>query len=501
MAKDYTCPSCKAPLTEWKCKQCGVDIRELFKSHSVSNDEILQALTAAGMYYRPADKTLVICGHGHWNGWTGGPENWDNHTKFRIWLAQKLNCALNTMSVVRLDEFWVDCFNKAADVPHVAIEGRRPMLLLDEDTDKLYFPTISSLQSRFFHGRRVEDPFTGKMIHAVTLYQGPPLVPQDHGGLFEKFLQSLRCLDEDNRHVVRTWCYSVLLAHLVPEGQFPSLIVASNDFGSGKSTTAECLMEIFGGGLSLVAKQMLRMEDLVRMMLTPDTGFLLADNLRNEGGKLIDDSDLAGVMTMKRLSTKTLYKTAGSYTLKNRTNFLLTANQPMFSPELLSRMMATTLRSPTPEEKEQVRRANEKAGEKRSWEQIWLDQRRQLLEDVMWNAIQNWNRGEYCAPNCPSRFVDWWRFASRLLGRAPTIMPHTTALYTPLQRALALMWKGEAKDRLPVSGIVDRLRANQSAEILNIMKQATWTDEKVTEDLKLYGQQFQIDGEQIVKRY
>lgn len=498
---DYVCPKCKQPLTTWECKGCGLDIRDLFKGRSASNDDILQAIQAAGAYYMPATRQLVISGGSSWGRLEGCPSTWENSGKFRIWLSQELNCSINSLSMMRLDEFWVWLWKQErANVPNVVVTGRRPMLLLDEN-GKLYFPKISTLQSRLFHSKRTEDPRTGELVDMVTLYDGPPLTPQDHGGLFEQFLASMRCLDEDNRQVVRSWCYSVLLAHMIPEGQFPGLVVASDEYGAGKTTTAECLMEIFGGGLSLVGKQLGKIEDLMRLMMTPDTGFLLADNLRNERGQLIDNSDLAGVMTMKKLSTKKLYESAGSYTVPNRVNFLLTANQPMFSPELLSRMTCVTLRAPTPEELEEERRRREADGETRSWMAVWLDQRRRLLEDVMFHVISNWNAGPYSAPNCPIRFVDWWRVASRALRDSPVIVPRTTALYTPLQRALQLLFQGESGDRLPVEGIVGRMRAKQHGEITSILRQKTWTDTAVVKDLQLYGTQFAVEAGFVVRRY
>jgi len=505
MAQDFVCPSCKEPLSTWICSHCGTDVRDLFKAHTTSNDQILQALVAAGTYYVPSKKHLVVSGHAHWSGWEGGANDWDNHNKFRIWLAGKLNCTLNSLSVLRLDQFWTEALNMPAIVPHVAIVGHRPMLLEDPD-GQLYFPQVSTLQSRFFHGKKVRDPHTKEPTQMVTLYQGPPLTPQDHGGLFERFLSTFRCVDEDNRHVLRSWCYAAMVAHLVPEGQFPALIIASNDFGAGKTTVAECLMELFGGGLSVLAKQLTKTEDFMRMVMTEGTGFLLADNLRNEGGRVIDDSDLAALITMKDFSTKTLFKTSGSYTVPNRLNVLLTANQPMFSPELLSRMMVATLRKPTEAELEQARAEAELAGEKRSWKEIWLEQRFEIVEDLMWHVIQNWNQGPFGAPNCKTRFVDWWRVASRALRAAPMVTPRNTALTTALQRALYLLWREEQSDRLPVDGIIERLRAKKHGDIGNILRQRSWTEALVVEDLQLYGNQFQIEvtkEEQlfIVKRY
>lgn len=278
-------------------------------------------------------------------------------------------------------------------LPTVTETGDYPCLMHDQKDDSLYFPVISTDLSR---------------LMGSSLYTGVPLTPQDHGGLFEQWLSSFRCATPEDKEVLRAWCVGALLQRLIPSGGFPGLLIAAHTNGAGKTATAEMLSAILGQCLNVYWPSIRDEESFMRKVLGGRRRFVLVDNMTPEGNEcVIDASSLAAMMTRGEFVVKKLYVSTGSISCANRYLYILTANQPMLSPELLSRVVILSL--------------DKGAGFSLNWISSWTARRTQLLEDMMFYCISRWAQGPLDISDRAFRFPEWWGTVTRVLRVRPTL--------------------------------------------------------------------------------
>jgi hypothetical protein len=110
-------------------------------------------------------------------------------------------------------------------------------------------------------------------------------------------------------------------------------------------------------------------------------------------------------MTESQLTTKKLYSSTGAVEVENRFLYILTANAPMLSPELFSRVAILSL------EKSITSSMN--------WIETWKAQRWEILEDLMWYCETQWPKGDVIGIDVSCRFNDWNRIVARVTQRAP----------------------------------------------------------------------------------
>jgi len=283
--------------------------------------------------------------------------------------------------------------NGPAPIPVVSHVGDFPCLMHNAADDSLYFPALTSDLSR---------------LMGTYYYTGAPLIPQDHGGLFEKWLSTFRCATPEDTDVLRAWCIGAMLQQLVPSGGFPALLIAAHNNGAGKTATAEMLSAILGRCLNVYWPSMRDEEGFMRKVVGGGCRLVLIDNMVPEKGeRMIDASNLASMITRARFTLKKLYVSYGSITAENRYLYILTANQPMLSPELLSRVVLLSLDSTR--------------AFSTNWVTTWAARRQQLLEDLMWTCVQGWRGGAREIQDRTYRFPEWWLAVARVLGRAPSL--------------------------------------------------------------------------------
>jgi hypothetical protein len=455
-----------------------VDIRELFsRPEDASNEAIINMLADAGAYYDLPCRAMVIPGDDLHNPFLVTLTDKQSLRFFAMYVWQHTGLSPKSFNIDDALQFILQLYKVwPPEMPKVLFMGNRPQLFKNSKGE-LYFPTIDSPRSRL-----VPVNQTVSSAHYMK-YTGPPLVPRDHGGLFEKFLATLKCADEDNRAVFRTFFYGAMIAGLVPPGHYPALLIAADDHSAGKTTTADMIAHILGGGLPIVWEAVSGEEDLNRRAMDPSYACIIIDNLRNKGGKLIDDSYLASLITTKLLTVKALYQATGSVKLPNYLKIIMTANQPLFASELLSRVLVGTL----------LRDAEGSDG----WVDDWEPRRVELLEDLMWHVQQNWKKGPYKCP-CGTRFDTWHALTARALQAPPMLIPKVTAVTSPLELALDLVWPGD--ERVVSLALIERLIKESTVGVVqNIARQRNWTQEALVEDLTRYIRKYKVEDGMVAR--
>lgn len=398
-ARIPVCPFCKEPLDGTKCNNvcCDLtDISELIgRSREDSPEAILKGLAGTGkVYYDTATKTVVL------RGYEGQASTYFQTTGGLLpsvvalarFVQQELSYSPSQYSKQKASDLLLHVNQGGpGPLPQVAYTGDYPMMFESEDKKALLFPNICTPLSRFI---------------GDYLYTGRAVTPKNHNGLFERWLASFRCATEADRDVLRCWCVGAMMQSIVPPGGVPGLLIAAHDNGSGKTASANMLGSIFGGCMTVFWSKRTDETSFVRTIMGASRRIALIDNLSTEGKEqVIEASNLASIMTESQLTTKKLYSSTGAVEVENRFLYILTANAPMLSPELFSRVAILSL------EKSVTSSMN--------WIETWTAQRWEILEDLMWYCETQWPKGDVIGIDVSCRFNDWNRIVARVTQRAP----------------------------------------------------------------------------------
>lgn len=467
------CPICMAELDHgsFVCpdQSCKTDLRKIGKSQRANPEHVMQCLLAHGMYRDKYMDAFVVPGDYRTTGCPIASLQTKHSRAFKQLVCKLGRISLDSFTQDAIDALLADLFLEIPkSVPDVSLVTTFPYFTLIDD--KLAFPVIDEGRP----GSRIvpwaEDAY---------YYNGPPFTIQSHGGLFEKFLASTRCVDDENRAALRAWCYGTTMRLLVPAGRAPALLLAATDNGVGKTTTAVLLAKLFGGYTEASPYMLTDDEGANRQLMDPFLRCVLCDNIRARAGQPYDDSRLAKIITREVLSVRLMYHSVGRVSKPNYLSFLLTANQPMFSYELFTRTTPVTLSIDVPIQ----------AG----WESYWHGKRQELLEDLLWEVQQGWAKGQMPPPPNNYRFPDWYMFVARALsgnGHPYPLVPKQTVLLSPTDVVLDLVMPADA-DSTPLDQVVEQIRSGRGA-VRDVAHQRSWTEEMIIRDLAEFSTKYEV---------
>jgi len=479
----YTCPVCQNVLESRVCDHCDTDLDDVMRTLHIDNEAILAGLQGVGAYFDYSTRALTIPGDVVNRPFTITlNDEGSKFLTFASFVREAVGCSpkrFGRQDSIQFLKFLYKAWPRER-LPFVLFAGDRPQLHLSKSEDRLYFPDVGHRPplSQLLPVNESED---GAPLY--MRYTGPPLTPQDHGGLTEEFIASCKCPDDENRAALRTWLYGSMIAGLVPPGQVPALLLAADNHGAGKSTTAETIAYILGGGLNVPWKDVRGEDDLNRRAMDQRYACLIADNLSNDGGDLIDDSHLAVFITTSQLSVKQMYVSTGSVSVPNYTKTIVTANQPALTGELLSRCVVVSLFEDMPGEE--------------AWSDKWRRLRVPLLEDLMHHCIEGWRRGPFVCPT-RTRFDTWHGLVSRVLQVPPVIVPEQTAVKAPIEFVLdKAVPQLEGDGPVTLSRLLTWMEGCRVGTAGAVCRQQRWTGARVVEDVRRYVRKYRVDGDVI----
>jgi hypothetical protein len=296
-------------------------------------------------------------------------------------------------------------FNKHDILPKIEASGTYPLLVANDD-GKLVFPFNGSARSRYYRN---------------YYYNGPPLTPQMHGGVFDRWIQSFRCKTDNDYEVLRTWVLSLFLQLEVNWGRYPALLlVAAEGSNVGKTESAVMLSRILGPLLPIYWKND-KMPDLDRCLIEGDNRFLLIDNLVAGSSGVIEDGRMSEYLTKSMLNTKRLYG-GGSVKVPKTNVDILTANSPILAPDLLERVLCVGLSAARPKDAR--------------WLDRWGELRNSILEEGMAIVIKNSKKRVDAKPDDDFRHSQWYTQAAMAVGKAPVIYPADAPVGSPVDLIL-----------------------------------------------------------------
>lgn len=468
---EYICPQCQEPLKSRQCQNeiCGLDLDTLFKEVKFEPAGLHAYLEQAGAFYDRGTKSLVVP---RANGMPAievsflpGKQGTDIKPLFWWFITQ---CGLPKKRFspdfvqAYLSMFGAGSFT----LPEVDYYGDRPQLFLRGD--ELYWPNPSTPQSRL-----VGD--------AGFYYTGPEITPC-RTGLVEEFLASTKTANMAARDALKAWLVGTLLQSWLPPGGLPMLFLAANSNGAGKSTLANLLGYWLGGTCLIPWASMQDFDGIIRKSMDPNIRTLNFDNLTPPlGQQILHMPDVATLITQRDITTKTLFATRGATQVPNRCLYTATANQPIVSGEIFSRIVVVPLDKEVPSTTK--------------WEENWRNKRNEILADLMALALENWTKGPLPnLTNMPSnyRFVDWYHGVSRILQQEPVLYPSGMTLVPPLdfviQHALIL----EDVSSLSLADLVEFLCTTRLRDCRDIAQQRQWSEETIQEELSLYNSAFEV---------
>ncbi len=274
-------------------------------------------------------------------------------------------------------------------------------------------------------------------------YTGPVLSPKRNGA-FDKFLDSVRCADAENRRALHDWLIGQLLYGRLKPGGAPALLLCADQSGIGKTETAKAIGHILGGATMQEWSSLSSMDGLKRRLLDDRVCVLVIDNL---APKAMDQSithyaDLASLITSDAIQTKTLYA-HGETQKVNRVAYIITANTPLLTPELQSRNVVVTL---GPAVKRQP-----------NWLAQVCEQRVAIVEDMLAEIIDNWQIVLDQSIETDLRWDSWAVTVAHVTGELPRLQRGQSALIDPFDWVLEQIWEDPDSRRCEIGVIIQRL--------------------------------------------
>lgn len=470
MATKLLCPreGCRNELKAGKCDTCGSAIQLIEKSMPGRTPEQLAEMLHVRLWaYKDLNtKELVLPGRGICRALRVSPEDVkpsDLTTIVRI-LRSKGELVMADDIARLLAIFW----DQEGMLPGVHTVSSRPWLFEQDGQLVWPFGNPESTQAPIYNG---------------LYYTGPALCPVDNG-VFEEFLASVRCVNDESRDVLRGWMMGTLLAQLHDPGAAPMLLLCAQKNGMGKTATAETIGALLGGSATVVWSQSISQEELFRQAMDSSVQALIVDNIApDHGSEVFTSNKLAALITQRELTVKRMYTSTGIVRANNRIAILGTANVPVLASELLSRMVICEIgRTITKEEAAR-------------WSAGWIARRNELLANMLWLAVNRWSpRRPACTKPC--RFSDWQAAVARALDKEPTLVPRSDVIGYPLDMALTELFLTVEGESLALEEVVRQLSTAQMAMCRHVRRHMRVDVPTIVSELKMYPSQYVIvDGE------
>lgn len=321
---------------------------------------------------------------------------------------------------------------ESAILPYVTSVGRWPVLQYGEmKWDRPCWPDISK-SSRL------------RYLQKGYFYKGPVVVPKQTGA-FERWLATVRCVDDENRQTLREWLLGTILVNWFDPGSAPALLLCATKSGIGKTETAKAIGALLGGFVEVDWTHVPTADSLHRRIMADCNRMVLIDNLspKTTSRSLMDFSELASLITRGALSVKTLFKTTGNTAQPNVYSYVITANLPLLTPELLNRCAVVTLG-------DSVERVP-------GWLQGTVARRDQIMADMLHIAISNWNAPEQRLID-DIRYDSWARAVGCVTGQEPKLQRGRSALIQPWDWLISRLWVNPMSTREPLVDLLMYLR-------------------------------------------
>jgi len=458
------CPSCQEPLEGSFCKNdlCDFkgDVSTKFKNTEMIDPlSVLKGLAGTGrVHYDPVSESFILRGAIDMPTFAvrlAGESpvkvsQFAEHVRYWLKYTPRQYSARHAEKTLLFA-----CQTGHAPIPTIAWAGDYPILQHSRETDLLYFPSIISDSSR---------------VMGTFLYTGAPVTATDHNGLFDQWLATFRCATPGDREVLRAWCIGAMCQSMIPNGGVPGLLIVAHDNGAGKTASADMLAAIFGGSLNVYWASE-NEEAFTRKVLGGRKRLVLIDNLVAEGNtRTVNSSTLASLMTRAELTVKRLFVSAGTATCDNRFLYLLTANAPMMSPELLSRVIVLSL--------------DKQVTSSPDWIKTWAKQRIALLEDLMWYCTTRWRDGPGPATEVTSRFPLWDMVVARVSRRVPTLRGTRPAIVSCYSWVASQALLAGHVSGVPISVVLKIMRSDRRAATASLLQQQTLSEDMLEKELR-----------------
>jgi hypothetical protein len=404
MRGELKCPICGEILDNLKCpsEDCSFSERYTILREDTSLDEAIAQLGAMGAYINVGLQTLVIPGRTIDSVY---PLDGERAAILASFLRTTLGMTQRNMQANHALTLCHRMRNEDVGLPRVEKSGDYPLM------DRV-------------DGRLV---YLGHAIHKGYYYQGPRLTPQDHGGVFEKWIDSFRWASRQDRQLLRAWLLTLFAQRYVPPGRYPALLLGTHSGSSvGKTETANMISKIFGRMISRYWSPSVAKE-ADREMVSGEHRFFCADNLVADKSGVISGGHLSEFITRESFETKRLYSTGGTVRVEKPTVDILTANYPLLALDLLQRVVAVGLRS----------RPVVGNGD---WIGTWEAQRSEILEEGLWIVQEN-SKKFGGASDCTCGYADfryplWYSLAVECAGEEFTPFPENGCVGCPLDIVL-----------------------------------------------------------------
>jgi len=278
-------------------------------------------------------------------------------------------------------------------------------------------------------------------------YRGAPIKPKATGAL-DEFLATVRCADDENRQTLKEWLIGALLPNWYQPGGAPALLLCATDRRTGKTETAKALGYLLGGYTSVEWGSNSNLDYLRRRIMDDRNRTLIIDNLAPSGQRMgmTHFASLAELITSTNLAVIKMHNSQGEVVKPNYATFIITANTPLLTPELVDRCSVVTLSNRVP------RRTHWLEDAKRDAPVILADALAYIMDN--WDRdVDTWNSLEFEA----NRFDSWAESVARVTGVVPQAQRGEIALIQPMDWLLDQLWENTSVKRYTFDMILDML--------------------------------------------
>jgi hypothetical protein len=444
---------------------CGCDLDVLFKDLRFEPDALHEILLASGFFFNAGSQSFMMhTGEGMppIDICAAKPEK--DLESLYWWFVTEQSYPQSKFSKRYLSAYLSVVKAKRLILPEVKHYGDRPQLFMING--ELCWPNPETVHSRL-------------VPEAGFYYSGPVLKPT-HNGLFDEFLASFKCTDEESRHVLRGWVVGSMLQSLCPPGGVPMLTMTADENGTGKTGAARVLSHLLGGGLIQHWPDIKSAEEMARKIMDPRCRVVVFDNLSPARAEtMIHAPGMAAMITNGEVAVKAMYISRGMIVVPNYYLYMATGNKPILACELFSRGVVAPLTNSRPSVD--------------NWEDDWMKKRAPLLEDIMAYILTNWAKGPVeCGEMPPGyRFMDWYKAVARAMQQEPTLYPENMEMTPPLDYLLREVMS-TMDEQCPTLEDVLLQAAKGDRGVREVLTQRTWTVDSVRRELASYKSSYQV---------
>jgi len=443
------CPRCKESLNKsLECESPDCDFAEsyLILSKKSDLDDVCNGLAnTPGVFIDVARKNF------HIEGATINLEGSRTYKDAEVarWIQSKFHLSAKAFGP-----------NQLTDLLHLVRMGKTPIPRVGHKAD---YPLFNS--SKQFH-------YTSEQVSRFCegmYYSGEPMTPQQHGGIFDEWLDTFRFHRPIDRVLLRAWLLSLHYQFILGAKSYPVPIFTSpTGCGSGKTATAQHIAVIFGSG-ALQDSWSNRSDvfNIERKISGVSERFYLLDNLSTNGNQdFIASSGLAEFLTKKTYSVKKLYSSEGAISSPRQIMYFATANSPTMSLELLERILPIGISKPL-----KVKHSYGLDG----WEGHWVKKKKLILEESMWIAQQNYDKGEvFPCGDYPlyERYPVWVDLATKIAGVSLEVMG-MDSISSPLDGHLDYTFEicQAAQEGMTVEAVVASVKDKKNPSAKSLMSE------------------------------